>query len=185
MLYFNQTTDTDHLQRCNYITVLIFQNSSSLILKLCGPHETEMGDDMQNLMSRRVTFYTLFGYRAKSKCDEEGNVGEKVARNEIREKDGEWGKRWEEGEGRVLKKTDEKVAMGGKKDKKSWKKRKQKWKTIQEDNKEMKSNWRTVYRGKNSKVPLRRLGNNKNLRFETGGLTTKHFKQKLLRDNSI
>ena len=89
MLYFNQTTDTDHLQRCNYITVLIFQNSSILILKLCGPHETEMGDDRQNLMSRRVTFYTLFGYRAKSKYDEEGNVGEKVARNEIREKDGE------------------------------------------------------------------------------------------------
>jgi hypothetical protein len=67
----------------------MFQNSSSLILKLCGPHETKMGHDRQNLMIRRVKFYTLFGYRAKSKCDEEGNVGEKVRRNETRENDGE------------------------------------------------------------------------------------------------
>jgi hypothetical protein len=40
-------------------------------------------------MILRATFYTLFGYRAKSKCDEEGNVGKKVGRNKIQENDGE------------------------------------------------------------------------------------------------
>ena len=52
------------MQRCNYITVVTLQNSSSLILKLCGPHETEIGHDRQHLMIRRVTFYTLFGNTA-------------------------------------------------------------------------------------------------------------------------
>ena len=64
------------MQRRNYITVVTFQNSSSsLILKLCGPHETEIGHDRQNIIILRATFYTLFGYRAKSKCDEEDSVG--------------------------------------------------------------------------------------------------------------
>jgi hypothetical protein len=75
-------------QRCNYITVVIFPNSS-LILKQCGPHETEIRHDRQHLMIRRVTFYTMFGYRAQSECDEDGKVGEEVGRNKIRENDGE------------------------------------------------------------------------------------------------
>jgi len=66
MLHFNQTKDTDQMQRCNYITVVTLQNSSSLILKLFGPHETEIGHDRRHLMIPRVTFYTLFGYRAQS-----------------------------------------------------------------------------------------------------------------------
>jgi hypothetical protein len=49
--------------------------------------------------------------------------------------------------------------------------RKQKWKTIQEDNEERRRKLWTVYRGKNSKAPLKRLDNNKNLRFEAGDLT--------------
>jgi len=66
MLHFNQTTGTDQMQRCNYITVVTFQNSSSLILKLCGPYEAEIGHDSKQLMIRRVIFYTLLGYRAQS-----------------------------------------------------------------------------------------------------------------------
>ena len=74
------------MQRCNYITVVTFHNSSSLVLKVCGPYETETGHYRQHLMIRKMTFYTLFGYHARSECVEEGgNVREEVGRNEIRE----------------------------------------------------------------------------------------------------
>jgi hypothetical protein len=65
------------------VIVATFQSSSNGInmLKLCRPHETEIGHDRQHL-----TFYTMFGYRVQSECDEEGKEGEEAERYEIRER---------------------------------------------------------------------------------------------------
>jgi hypothetical protein len=132
MLHLNQTTDTDQTQRCNYITVVTFQNSSSLWTtrdwnrpRRATPYDSE-GDILYDDWIPRTK---LIWWRR--------HVGDKVGRNEIRENEGEWRKKLGEGEERVLEKREERVAMGGK-DKERWKERKQKWKTIQEDNKEMK-----------------------------------------------